>query len=393
MRQPGAAATFVVAALFCAPCSAQQGPVGAADSSRSARPARKHVITVRPVFRRYSVDTTTVTEQTGSVEYALSEGRVRVRVSGEPLRFSDGVTAISGATPAQLTLDVRVGRMDTVRISARTPSTPSSLTATQTAVLGSVGTGTLDLESIALGTPAAGGARVAVARAVGAVIVGFRGGVEVEPRPGAGNSVYWRGTTVRAGGSVTGFAGEFRITGGLDVAKSFSDSLGGRNLFPGGGSFALRADAAGLVGTNATLANFSAFYFRPLALNRPIQANRLIPTGDFAGASASLLVPAGRLFVLPSLSVTRESSKAAETFLGQQLTLEGSGLAVSGSLGVDVPVGRHLSFTPEAGFVGGTVRSDLFLTSTGARGISVTVPAAVFFAACPAINDCTYSLC
>lgn len=160
---------------------------------------------------------------------------------------------------------------------------------------------------------------------------------------------------------MTGFAGEFRLSGSFDLARSLGDSLGGRNLFPGGGSFSMRGDASGLVGAGATLANVSAFYFKPLGLSRPVQANRLIPTGDFVGANVGLLLPLGGVLVSPALSFTRESSSADNLFGATLLVLQGSGWAVSGSLGVDIPLGRSVSIMPEAGYVGGRVRGDLFL--------------------------------
>ena len=368
MRYASAAATLVVAAFFCFPLSAQQAPA-----------RTKQVITVRPVVRRYSVDTTTVTERSLGLGYSLSSGRTRLRLSGAPLGFTDGTTSIQGVTPPELALDVRLRKLDTMRVFIRGPSVPGSLTTRQVSALGSVGTATLDLESAAIGTPAVFGIRDAFAAPVGSAILGLRLGLEVEPRPGGTDSVYWRGTTVRAGASVTGFAGEFRITGGFDFAASFGDSLSGRNLFPGGGSFSLRADASGLVGSGATLANLLAFYFRPLGLNRPIQANRLNPTGAFMGATAGLLVPAGDVFVEPTLSLSRESSNATITPFapGQGLRLTGTGWTLAGSLGVDVPLGRHLSFAPEAGFVGGSIHSNAYLFPTANRNVQ-GIPTASF---------------
>ena len=367
MKCTSAAATCVVAALFSFPCSAQQSDARSPDSVRN----RKQSVTIRPVFRRYSVDTTTVTEQVASLDYTLTAGRTRLRLSGAPMRFTDGTTTIRGAAPAELLADVRVGRFDTVRVIVRGPSVPGSLSSGQVSALGSVGTATLDLESAALGTTSAFGIRASVAGAAGPVILGVRFGVELEPRPGAGatDSVYWRGATFRGGGTLTAFAGEFRITGGFDVSASTGDPLNGRNLFPGGGSFALRADAAGLIGTGATLASFSAFYFRPFGLDRPLQVNRLIPAGDFMGATASVLVPVGGLFLSPAVALTREASSVD---LQTPLILTGLGWSLGGSLGLDIPLGRSVSVTPEAGFVGGDVSGQVLL-----RGVR-TVPLSSF---------------
>jgi len=352
MRRISAAATLVVAAFFSSPC-----PLLA---------QARHSVSIRPVFRAYSVDTTTVAEQVGGLEYGFTAGRTRLRFSASPLRFSDGTTIISGTMPAELVADVRVGHLDTVRLTIRGPSIPGSLSSGQVTALGSVGTGTLDLESAALGTAAGLGLRTSVAGAAGPVILGARFGIEMEPTPASGtDSVYWRGATFRGGVSLTAFAGEFRITLGLDVATSTGDSLNGRNLFPGGGSVVVRGDASGLVGTSATLASFSAFYFRPFGLDQPVQINRLIPTGDFVGLSTALLVPVGGVFLSPTIAFTRESSSAP--FQPQTaLEINGLGWSASGSLGLDIPLGRGVSLTPEVGVVLGDVTGRLvFSNRTG----------------------------
>jgi hypothetical protein len=172
--------------------------------------------------------------------------------------------------------------------------------------------------------------------------------------------VYWRGVTLRGGSSLTAFAGEFRLTFGVDISGSYATQLSGRNLFPGGGSVVVRGDASGLVGTSATLVNVSTFYFRPFGLDQPVQANRLLPTGDFMGMSVALLVPAGSLFLSPTLAFAREASRARVP-PPTSLDLHGDGWSTSGSLGLDVPLGRGVSLTPEFGVVLGNVTGKLTL--------------------------------
>jgi hypothetical protein len=358
MRPNGAAATLVVAAFFLCPVLAFAQASASGDSAPAT--GRRQTISIRSVYRRYSVDTTRVSEQVGDLEYAHTAGRTRLRLSISPLRFSDRTTTVTGALPAELLADVRVGTLDTIRMVVQGPSVPGSLSANQVTALGSVGTGTLDLESAALGTTTLLGVRTTIAGAAGPAIVALRFGADFEPTPSGADSVYWRGITLRGGASLTAFAGEFRLTFGVDVSRSDGTPLNGRNLFPGGGSVVVRGDASGLVGTSATLLNVSAFYFRPFDLDQPVQANRLLPTGDFMGLSVAFLVPAGSLFLSPAFAVAREASRASVP-PPTSLDVLGDGWSTSGSLGLDVPLGRGVSLTPEFGVVLGTVTGKLTL--------------------------------
>lgn len=358
MRYTSAAATLVVAALFASPCAAQE-PAAPTDTMR--RVSAKHSITVHPVWRRYSVDTATVVEWATGLEYAFNSGRTRLRLTGMALDYSDGQATIRGAAAPELVADIHTGRRDSVRLTIRGPSLPPVLSSGHVAALATSGTATLDLESASLGSAAGVGVRTAFGGPAGPLVVGFRLGLEVEPRPGGSDFVYWRGSTIHAGAGVTAFTGELRITAGFDYANSGGDSLGGRNLFPGGGSYTVRLDAAGLVGSGATLATGSAFYFRPFGANSSSQPNRRLPSADFAGVRATLLIPVGTLFVSPALSAVRESTHdipLSGVFAGGRSTFDGVGWSVSGSAAVDIPIGR-VSLTPEAGYVRGSLNSEI----------------------------------
>jgi hypothetical protein len=63
----------------------------------------------------------------------------------------------------------------------------------------------------------------------------------------------------------------------------------------------------------------------------------------------------GALTLLPTVSVLRESSSARATISGIPATLEASGTTTSASLAVSVPVGSHLTLTPEVGGATGSV--------------------------------------
>ena len=73
------------------------------------------------------------------------------------------------------------------------------------------------------------------------------------------------------------------------------------------------------------------------------------------GATASFSIPAFAWSVLPTFSFLRESSTAASTTNGVRTTRNASGNTGSASLGVQIPMGRHLTLTPEGGAAFGAV--------------------------------------
>src|SRR6185503_11616268 len=77
--------------------------------------------------------------------------------------------------------------------------------------------------------------------------------------------------------------------------------------------------------------------------------------------------PVGEAFLVPTVTLSREASTATVPQFqpGQNLRLTGLGWTLGGSLGVDLPVGRRISLTPEAGVVGGRVSSDAFVYPAG----------------------------
>jgi hypothetical protein len=184
--------------------------------------------------------------------------------------------------------------------------------------LGAAGTSTLDLEAPAFGAQPALGVRHATTIALeGPWSLALRGALEHSPSPSGSDFVFWTGTTVRAGASLQrtlGALGRARV--GADVSRSQAGDLGGRNLFPGGGSVTLDARAQGLLDGDEGrwFGAVQGFYTRPF--NNPNADNlaRLLPQGQFGGVTMLASGDFGRLQFGPTLTVLREASDAESRF-------------------------------------------------------------------------------
>jgi hypothetical protein len=77
--------------------------------------------------------------------------------------------------------------------------------------------------------------------------------------------------------------------------------------------------------------------------------------GDFLGASALGVWSLGELLVTPSVVISRESSEVTSGVSERN----GSGWAIASSLAVDVPLGLRFALTPEVGYAGGALSSEL----------------------------------
>ena len=330
------------------------------------RPSYRQSVTVRPIMRRYSVGEIDATEQAAYASWMSRYDRATLRVDFTPLSYrgDTSVTAerppvgVGGASPISGRLDLRVRSADTLRLFAQSSSFPGALSAEQSQALAAVGTSTIDLDAAALGVAARLGGRYALTQAIGrtGVSLTLRGGVEYDPRPSGEDAVSWRGTTVRGGLGVTHAADNTTVGASVEMTRSYTDSLEGRNLFPGGGLLNVEARLLRFFGRDGTgLLTLNGFYSRSVDIERPAVATRIIPIGDFMGGTASLAIPAGSLTVLPTLSVLRESSQAAARVNRVPTRIEASGTTASASLGLLVPVGRHLTLTPEIGGAFGNV--------------------------------------
>jgi hypothetical protein len=283
-------------------------------------------------------------------------------------------------------LDVALGARDSVSFYGRTASTPMHLDSAQTDAIGAAATSTIDLDAFWLGTPSVLAVRAAFGRAVSsdtsaATVVSVRGAIEVEPRPNGTTPIYWRGTTVAGGASLSGRSGDVSLGLRVDVRTSFADSLGGRNLFPGGGLVIVRATAdhsflnpIDMLAEDADV-NVAAFYSRSIAANRNNQPNRLIQTGDFLGASTTLALPWRDAVFLPNVELLRESSTTA----GSRTTLPVTGVGWAGRIGLDaiIPLSTTFHLMPGAGYAIGDVSASYTRTLTIRPGVSAVQRVAV----------------
>lgn len=286
-------------------------------------------LVLRGTARRYDVDERSgtdygIAERAGFASYAVRGPRLSLRADLVPLQYTatpvgGASIALTGLTPAQLRVDWRWRDGDTTRVYARSGTRPAALDTVQSQALGAAGTSTLDLDAMAFGAQAMVGVRQTLRVAIdddNAVAV--RAAVETSPRPGGSDFAYWTGTTVRGGVAwqrALGPAASARV--GADVARSFAGDLGGRNLFPGGGSVVLDARASGLLDgeDGRWFGAVQASWTRPFANPDADNLARLIPQGQFGGITALLSAEVGPVSIGPTLSVLRESSTADARFL------------------------------------------------------------------------------
>lgn len=326
----------------------------------------RQAITLRPTFRRYTVGNIDAQEQSSFASYVVRGSRASLRVDMTPVVFTGDTSlatrppqvSFGGVTPINARVDLRVRSRDTLRVFVQSMSFPGALSNVDALALGSVGTSTIDLDAGALGIAARTGLRYTVAQPIGdnGVSLTVRGGVEYDPKPTGTQVVSWRGTTVRGGIGLNRSTENAIVGASVEVTRSFADSLGGRNLFPGGGNVSLEGRALRYLGVDGDgLLALNAFYSQPMGIERPEQPTRLIPLGNFMGVTGTGSFPVGSLTLLPVVSVLRESSSATAMTGNVQTRLNASGYTATGSLGLSVPIGRALSVTPEIGVAYGSV--------------------------------------
>lgn len=329
-------------------------------------PALRQSFSIRPTIRSYSVGGLNATEQASYASWVARFRRATLRMDLTPIAFTGDTSATAGRPPvgfnamspisARLDVPLRMG--DTVRVFAQSSSFPGTLSAIDAQALGAVGTSTIDLDAITLGVAARVGMRYTVSRAIGddGVAISLRGGVEYDPKPSGIDAVSWRGTTVRGGLGLSRTTATISLGASAEVTRSFADSLGGKNLFPGGGAVNVDARALRFFGTDGDgYVALNGFYSKPIDIERPDQPTRLFPVGDFFGATVSGAIPLGRVSLLPTLSHMRESSNASAIVNGRVTTLDATGYTSTASLALSIPIGSVLTVTPEVGGALGTV--------------------------------------
>ncbi len=336
-------------------------------------PGVRQSVTLQSMNRGYSIGTSAISENVGLASYRWSAPDWRLMVNASPLRYTGNGTTISGVPPVSARLDWSFAHGDTLRLYGRSGSTPATLDSLQAAALGVVSVSTIDLESLALGTPAVFGARGVLSFELGGdVTLGVRAGLEFQPKPTGTASVYWTGTTVLGGLSLSGLASDVRWTGSFDLSKSSADSLltpgdsVGRNLFQGGGSLNVGLQFDGpLTADGDATGVLGLWYQRPLSVERPDQPNRLLPVGDTFGVFASLDVPIGDWILAPSASFSREAAADDARTRLIRYRYETSSWAANTGVALTIPLGSRVDLTPEAGATFGNADALYRVTGTG----------------------------
>jgi hypothetical protein len=341
----------------------------------SAPAAWRQALFVRAVGRWYNVGSPQTTgrsinERSTTLTYQVRGPHLSARLDVNPLTYEttqSGVgTSLAGLTPIAARLEWRWREGDTTRLFARGATRPRTLDSTQTSAIGAAGTSTIELDAVALGTPVAVGLRQTAALPLSdAITISLRGSVESSERPASGQSIYWTGTTVRAGAAVIlRPASATRLVASLDLSRSFADSLGGSNLFPGGGTVFVDLRAQGPLGgpESPVFGQVQTFFSRPYGNTRADQPNRLIPQGDFFGANSALTIDVGPVMVMPTLGTMVESGRAESRRTFARSQFRGLAWSATGGLAVVIPLGTLVEVTPEIAVVGGNVSQE-YLTS------------------------------
>ncbi|MEP6762748.1 MAG: hypothetical protein ABJB66_00490 [Gemmatimonadaceae bacterium] len=328
----------------------------------------RHTVSVQPFARSYKVGAQSVSEQSAGFTWRLTSEHVGARISATSTKLTANPYSVSGVTPVRARFDFMLRPGDTISVYGRSASSPLSLSAEQTSALSAIGTSTIDLESTALGVTSQFGARGIASFPVGDVVLGLIGSVEFEPRPTTTTPVYWRGNTVRGGLSLSALAGEADIVATSQVAFSSGDSLGGRNLFPGGGDWSTDFSIDTPIGSEGTIiGTASAFYTHPFNNKRSDQPTRLIPDGDFYGITGALVVPVKDWTLSPLLTVSRETSQAEAVDGLVKSALHASGWSLAGSMSLDIPLAGRFTVSPEGGAVVGNVSAHTSASLTRPR--------------------------
>lgn len=334
------------------------------DDALLEPPGARQFLSLQSMNRSYAIGSGSYSENVGLLSYRLSVSSFRLSVNASPLRYNAGATSIAGAPPVSVRLDWLPGPGDTLRVFGRSQSSPATLDSAQSLAIGAVGVSTIELESFSLGTPAMVGARGAFSFPDGDLVFGVRAAIEYQPRPSGSNNSYWTGTTISGGLSLAMPTGDLRTTALLDVASSYADSLGGRNLFQGGGNMSVELRVDGLLGGEAGIdAMFSAWFQKPFGNTRSDQPNRLIPVGDTYGLYGTLTVPVGSMLLTPTVALARESASDDAASGRSRFNYAASSWAVNGGLALSLPLGGSIDLTPEIGFARGSADGSFVATT------------------------------
>jgi hypothetical protein len=332
-------------------------PSPAAPASSPALSTTEQSVTFGYTARAYSLGDSSVSERVGKFTYALLSGRAALSLEGSSVDYRAPGRSVTGSVPSSLRLDVMLRPGDTLTFLGRTQSQPASLDSNQTAALSVVGSSLVDLQSFSFGTRAMLGSHATFAFPVDELVLSLRGGLEYEPRPGAAIATYWRGTTVQGGATLLGNVGLGTLSGAADLSFSSADSLGGKNLYPGGGSVSIVGTLSMPIDNPRSDdgdpwdALLVASWTTPISAVRTDQPNLLLPVGTTMGLSGMLTVPVGAESELrPTIDLLHTSSSASVASARTSATTSSNGWAATFGLDATVPLTSYLDLLPETGY-------------------------------------------
>ncbi|HWV58900.1 MAG TPA: hypothetical protein VNZ57_15710 [Longimicrobiales bacterium] len=339
----------------------QRAYLEAHQEARQGTRITGHRVSLRVRHNNYSRETVAapidVSETVSELVYSLRRPGWSLRIAGGPLWFKQDSISITGLSAVDARLELAVASRDSLRFALRAPSSPTSLSDPEVNAVSALGTSAVDLASVQFGTPARISAGYTHVRAMGgSMLATLRAGADFEPKPSGSEAVYWRGTTVRGGVNLARERGLGRVGIGIEASYSFADSLGGNNLFQGGGTVLARADAATvLTGLGDVLVAGSASYFRPHSADRVTPSGLREPAGDFKGVSAVAIIPAGNILITPIVVVSSDASDSTS----EVSTIEDSAWSMGTSVAVDIPFAGRFTINPEVGYATGSIRKDV----------------------------------
>lgn len=371
----------IVAALWVATIVAPWQAVGAQDStakptvSPSTSPAEPPAGPKTNVYfqfgsRGYSIGGSKVTEQAGNLTYEYRTKQWGLSVDGSSLNYGALGRTISGTGNSNVRFDYMLQPGDSLMVYGRSGSKPGTLDSVQVEAIGVAGGSLVDLQANSLGNPSMFGGRAVFSYPVGDLVLNLRGALEVESKPVATQEVYWRGTTWAIGSTLYGNVGKAQLAAMVDISSSSSDSLGGKNLYPGGGETTFSLDLhlpienpADSTGDDWDSA-FSAWFSSPFGATRADQPNLLLPLGNSFGLSGALSFPVGGATWGPSVQFQSTSASATAKSGATSLSTSASGWAANFAINADIPTGSIFELTPEVGYAIGNASTSYGETST-----------------------------
>ena len=371
----------IVAALWVATIVAPWQALRAQDStakptaSPTASPAEPPAGPKTNVYfqfgtRGYSIGGSKVTEQAGNLSYEYRTKQWGLSVDGASLQYGALGRTISGTGNSNVRVDYRLQPGDTLMLYGRSGSQPGTLDSAQVAAIGVAGGSFVDLQANSLGNPALFGGRAVFSFPVGDLVLNLRGALESESKPAATQKVYWRGTTWAIGSTLYGNIGNGQLAAMVDISSSSADSLGGKNLYPGGGETTVRLDLqlpidnpADSTGDDWNSA-FSAWFSSPFGAIRADQPNRLLPLGNSFGLSGALTFPVGDATWGPSVQFQSTSASASAKSGATLLSTSSSGWAANFAINADIPTSSIFELTPELGYAVGNASTSYGQTSS-----------------------------